>query len=444
MKSYLNRIPRNLLKTIRQIGKIADRKGVKGYLVGGVVRDIILGCDNLDLDIAVEGNALELGSTAAKEIKARLVKYEQFKTASLYPPSPPWPVGQDRQNFYLGATADVRPYLDRAVGLHPPSHGRIDLATARRESYAHPGALPSVSKGVLKDDLFRRDFTINAMALCINENQLGQLIDPFNGLQDLKKGLIRVLHAQSFMDDPTRILRAVRFEQRFGFTIEKKTLGLLKEALRKNVPQNVKPPRYFAEFKKILKEEEPARYIKRLDKLGVLKFIDSHLKVDYNILRDLPRWGVGAEHWLMYFMAIVQSLPAGVVEKFLEKFHFKREDRQAVLVSLKVKEIILRLSLPKLLPSEVYKILKPLPQVAVFYLYLYSSNKKVSFYIKRFLTKYQNARLAIDGNDLKRLGFNPGQEIGNALEHILYEKMDGKVSSKQEELELAGQLLEVI
>lgn len=348
---------------------------------------------------------------AARETKARLVKYEQFKTASLH-----------------------------------LSSGRIDLATARRESYAHSGALPVVQEGSLKDDLLRRDFTINAMAIGINKNYFGELIDPFKGWEDLKKRYIRVLHERSFQDDPTRILRAVRFEQRFGFRMEKKTLRLLKEALRKNSPKNVKPPRYFAEFKKILKEKEPLKGIERLDKLGAFKFIDSHLKVDYNILKRLKdhfHTGCGGgEQWLLYFMALVKSLPAGVVEKLLERFHIKKEDRQAVLAGLKIKELSDKLSGKGLLPSDVYKILKPWPRPTVIYLEILSQ-EKISSYIKRFL-KDQNVRLAINGDDLKQLGFTSGEEMGNALEHILYEKLDGKVSTKQQELALARQFLEVI
>lgn len=199
MKNYLLNVDKRLLRIIRTIGKEADRKQLPAYAVGGIVRDMIIGKKNFDLDINVEGDAIGLARILARKWKAPLTVYKDFQTASLQLPT------------------DVR----------------VDLARTRQERYAHPGALPAVRFGNLKSDLYRRDFTVNAMAIAINAGRFGQLIDEFGGLKDLLKKKIRILHDRSFIDDPTRILRAVRFEQRYHFQIERRTLTLIKLALNK-------------------------------------------------------------------------------------------------------------------------------------------------------------------------------------------------------------------
>ncbi len=441
MQNYLAGLDKDILKMIRQIGRMADSQGLKAYIVGGIVRDIILHRKNFDLDIVIEGNCLEFASTVAKGVGARLTRYEQFKTAS----------------------------------LQLSSDARIDLATARSEFYAHSGALPRVKEGSLKDDLFRRDFTINALAICVNRNKFGQLIDQCNGLEDLRQGRVRILHDQSFVDDPTRILRSVRFEQRFGFETEENTLSLLKQALKNNLTKNVKPPRYFAEFKKILAEPEPLKCVKRLDQLGGLKFIAPGLKIEYNALRHLERQlgkkdlGLpsGVEKWLLYFMAVVQNVSPHVLGKILVQFHLRKEEREAALVICRGTELKKKISSPKLSRSQVCRILRPLPLSAVLYLWfdalrllttglerrttLSERSESKGYHerrggwmfshLKHFLNKDRDIRLAIDGNDLKRFGLESGPEIGRILDQVLDEKIDGKVSSKKEELNLAKELI---
>ena len=217
---------------------MADGTGMRAYLVGGPVRDLALKAPSIDLDITVEGQGMRLaGLFAAKHTGAKIVRYPAFKTATVF----------------------LR-------------EGRVvDFATARKETYARPGALPSVIASVLRDDLFRRDFTINAMAVALNAAAWGKIKDPFNGRADLRSKKIRVLHDKSFMDDPTRVLRAARFAGRLRFTVAPGTLKLIKEAVRAGAVEALKVQRYSKESDKILKEDDPAPALEYLNAWGIIK-----------------------------------------------------------------------------------------------------------------------------------------------------------------------------
>ncbi|MDO8674532.1 MAG: hypothetical protein Q7K71_00235 [Candidatus Omnitrophota bacterium] len=231
----LSRLDKKSLALVRQIGVLADESGMRAYLVGGPVRDLALKAPSIDLDITVEGQGMRLaGLFAAKHAGSKIVRYPAFKTATVFLPN------------------------GRAV----------DFATARKETYARPGALPSVTASVLRDDLFRRDFTINAMAVVLNAAAWGKIRDPFNGRADLRSKKIRVLHDKSFMDDPTRVLRAARFAGRLRFTVVPGTLKLLKEAVRAGAVDALKVQRYSKELDKILKEDDPAPALEYLKAWG--------------------------------------------------------------------------------------------------------------------------------------------------------------------------------
>ena len=229
---YLEPKAADLVKTI---GKLAHEQGMRAYLVGGPVRDLLLKISNVDLDIAVEGDGMRLAQRFAEGHPGWTVtRYPAFKTAT----------------------------VRRTDG------SLVDFATARKERYARGGAFPEVTAAGLKEDLFRRDFTINAMALSLDPAQWGKLIDPHGGLEDLKRKRLRVLHEQSFVDDPTRILRAARFKARLRFKMEAETLKLLKGAVRMKVLETIKPQRYLKDFNKILKEpcaQEAVRCLKAWD-----------------------------------------------------------------------------------------------------------------------------------------------------------------------------------
>jgi len=262
LKNLLCRLDPKSLELVRSIGLLAQTQGVEAYLVGGPVRDLMLGVANTDLDITVEapykpsadkgphaghsqepgtgkiGNAMRLADRfAAGHRGAAVTRYPAFKTAT------------------------VR-LADGTL---------VDFATARSETYVRGGAFPAVQPSSIKDDLFRRDFTINAMAIAINPKTGGKVIDPFKGTADLKSKRIRILHEKSFLDDPTRILRAARFKARLGFKIEAKTLKLLKSAIKIKVLETIKPQRYLKDFNKVLKEPKSGEAIKSLKSWNAYK-----------------------------------------------------------------------------------------------------------------------------------------------------------------------------
>ena len=391
---------------------------MSAYVVGGVVRDILLKKKNCDLDVSIEGNAIALAKTLAKRTKAQLTVHKQFKTASLQ-------------------------WLDGTC---------VDLATVRKERYSRSGALPIVQIGTLRNDLFRRDFTINAMALMINANGFGQLVDEFGGLKDLRSKKIRVLHDNSFIDDPTRILRAIRFEQRLNFQIERKTLSQIKLVLSKNIVKNVKPPRYFAEFRKILCEANPVKPLKRLDRLKGFHFLDTKLQIRFqelnsthDCIQKLRKKSIYKEYdswWLIYFMVLLSKLTNRVVENILEKFHFSKIEQKSIQQSREASDIIKRLSVKSLLASQVYRILELLTEDSIVYLRVRTLNVLVCRRIDQYLSRDIHIKLQINGEDLKKNGIVSGLKIGQALKCALYSKIDRQVSTKRDELKKALQSLE--
>jgi len=213
-------MPGGAMLLVREVGDKAGDLGYRAYIVGGTVRDIILGKKHADVDMAVEGDAIKLGKAVAKDSDAAITVYKSFGTCTL---------------VFKGSL-------------------KIDLATARRETYKRPGAMPAIKPGTLKDDLKRRDFTINAIAASVMAKDFGNIYDLFNGTGDLRSGLIRIMHPKSFVDDPTRILRARRFAARFGFKIEPKTDILMKRALINRALDTVSPARIQKELVLISKE----------------------------------------------------------------------------------------------------------------------------------------------------------------------------------------------
>ena len=238
MKNLLSQLNPKAFVLVGSIGILAQDQGVMAYLVGGPVRDLMLKCPNVDLDITVEGSAIGLADTMA----------------SLYP----------------GAKVTCYPAF-RTATVQLPDGTLVDFATARKESYVRGGAFPAVKPSDIKDDLFRRDFTVNAMAIAINPKVWGKLVDPFGGRADLSKKRIRILHDKGFIDDPTRILRAARFMARLGFKMEAKTSKLLKSAIEIKVLDTIKPQRYLKDFNKIVKEPKSKVAIKLLESWNAYK-----------------------------------------------------------------------------------------------------------------------------------------------------------------------------
>ena len=411
-RNYLLQLPQKELKLIRFIGKEARKRGWSAYLVGGVVRDLLLKEPNLDLDIVVEGDAINLGRSLANQLKVRFVTYQQFGTATLY---------GDKGN-------------------------RMDLSTARFEHYPYPGALPVVKGGTIKDDLFRRDFTVNAMAMALDENHFGRLVDYYGGEKDLRNRKIRILHKKSFWDDPTRILRAVRFEQRLGFRLEPQTLKLLKEALKRGLPGYVTSPRYFAEFKKILRERSVIKPLRRLEQLGGMASFHLKSKIDFpkiafmeKKLNALPP-GVSVEKWVVHFLAITESWEERQRQEFRHQFQLDNQAKRALQEGQDKENVVGSLLKPGVASSDIYKVLQPYGAEVIVYIWSTTRNRRIALCIERFWDKLQKIKLRINGDDLKKLGITSGVEIGRVLQELLYFKLDRSLPTKNDELKVARNL----
>jgi len=421
MREYLKKLPEEIQDLIHLASDIAFQNNMPAYLVGGCVRDLILGVKNLDLDIVVEGDGIEFGEDLASTLKAKLIRHRRFGTA----------------------TVIIKPSL------------KIDIATARKETYPYPASLPLVSRGTLRDDLARRDFTVNAMAISITEKDFGKLIDFFSGNSDLRHKKIRVLHNLSFIDDPTRMLRAIRFEKRYNFEIESKTLHYLKEAVRLKMLEKVEPQRLRDELILVLKEEQPLKQIKRIQKLIGFGFVNPHLRIlknTYKLLNAI-RNQIGwfekiyarrrqLDTWLIYFMGLIYSLNINEVKAVCKKFVFRKGEEKRILNCRKVSSRVMRqLSRDKIKPSKIFDLLEPLSYELILLLKAKSKNVYVQKHIEDFFEIYNGMRIQTCGDDLHRLGIRPGPQYQKIFLRVLKAKLNGLVETKEEELALINKMI---
>jgi tRNA nucleotidyltransferase (CCA-adding enzyme) len=412
-------LPQQLLELVQDISGQAAKRGQRVYLVGGVVRDLLLGVPSLrsglrsgprfDLDLVVEGDAVKLAQQVAETSQAKLLAHHRFGTAKLR-----------YENFSL------------------------DLATARKETYAKPGALPAVTPGTLKDDLIRRDFSINAMAMSLASNDYGELVDPHQGKNDLEHRLIRILHPGSFSDDATRILRAVRYEQRLGFELETQTAQLLKQ----DIPMldTISGDRIRHELELIFKEKQPELVIKRLAGLGVLPRINPFLKGDGWVAEKFDkarRLKKPNQLPSLYFCLVIYSFSERDIEQFLARLNISAKLSRAMRDTLRLKTTLPLMDRSPLKPSEIYYVLREYEPVAIQANAIASDEKEgtpsliVHRYLQLFLTKLRYVRTSLDGEELKRLGISAGPEMGKVLQILHKAKLDGEVSTRTDEKKLA-------
>jgi len=404
------------LSLFRKIAREADKRGVAVYLVGGAVRDLLLRKKNLDLDFVLEAEAIEFAKTFSSNKSADLITHPDFKTATLILKS-----GQ-----------------------------RIDFSSARKEIYRKKGALPTVSRGSLQDDLFRRDFTINAMAMRIVKSDFGELIDPFGGLIDLKKYKIRILHNKSFFDDPTRILRAIRYEQRLGFNLERHTLSLLNVAINSNVLNEISNDRYINELRKIFNETQAEHIIRRLKRLKVLARVNQKLKINYSAFNAIQsnlnrnkslRNNIGSAEWFLFFMGMLEGNNQDLIKDIVGRFNFGKENRVSLLHLNETKITLKKLSSVSSKPSETFCLLENSTEQMFWYIWLRSSNKTVHKNMNQFLAD-REVKLSLNGEDIKRMGIKSGHQIGEIMDFVFKQKIDRRLNSREEELEMAKFFIE--
>ena len=433
-KKMKDQLPPKLFKLIKDIGRQGDKMGMNVFVVGGFIRDIILDKKNFDLDVVIEGDAIKFGRILADKIDAALVVHRKFGTCTLVKDWPKW----------LGPS------------LHPDNKFKIDVATARKEVYERPAALPTVEFSSLRDDLYRRDFTINAMAVNVNKDNFGLFVDFFGGIKDLEKGIIRILHDMSFIDDPTRIFRAVRFEQRFGFRIESHTEYLITHAVKKEMFKRTENQRIRDELILMLKEENPEKAVFRMKELHELRFIHPNLVLKRGIrkvfkdLRKNIEWyssnAVGKrqlDKWLINLMVVLEKLSSGEIEEVLVKFVFTRSaSLRLKSYNSKANGIIRKLSFSgKMAPSQVYETLELLSHELILYAMSRTSSVKAKNRIKKFFKEYNGTKLRIKGEDVIKAGVKPGPKFRKLLRLILCQRIDGKLKTKKDELEYLKELL---
>ena len=396
-------LPTELVNFMRTAGEVAQSQGQSLYLVGGVVRDLFLGRNNLDLDLVVEGDAINLAHQLISITQGKIVTHPRFGTAKLQ-----W------------------------------NEWSVDLATARSETYAKPGALPAVKPGSTTDDLFRRDFTINAMAIELNPDRYGELLDLYGGGNDLEHKLVRVLHEKSFVDDATRIWRALRYEQRLSFQLEPATLELLKRDIC--WLDSISGDRVRHELELILKEEYPEKILRRADELGVLVWLHPSLEGNgwladkFEQARqlsspDLPPAG-------LYLALLVYPLTTEESERLISYLRLPKLVAQTLRDTINIKTRLGSLANPELTPSNIYSLLYGYSSPAIVANSLAADSPVARQHIDLFLSKLRYIKPALSGGDLKRMGVAPGPRIKEILNKLHEAKLDGKVSSKKDEEEL--------
>ena len=416
MKVKMKDLDPRLLKKTKTLASWADKKGMPLYLVGGMVRDLILKKRNLDLDLIVVGDAISLARQMAPKLKARILTHSRFNTATL--------ICDD--------------------GL------KVDLAMARAEEYSSCGALPTVRPASIHDDLFRRDFTINAMAIDLNKKSFGHLIDVYNGMQDLRAGKIRVLHEGSFWDDPTRIIRAVRFEQRFNFFLERKTRRALKHAIEQGAMKCITPQRFFNEFYNLLKEPMPVKDIRRMSHLKAWDPFLRGFKPDLRLLAVIQK---GLAHLkgrqgyedmdepLIYLMGLAATMPARCFRKVTASFGLTKEQRDCLQALKRMRWIVIKLNQRKVSPSQAHGILGSLPLTAIVFMRVCFSSKLLLRRIDFYMRESRFMELAINGNVLQKMGLASDKSMGEVLSDLLRLKIDGHVSGSQQEMRMAETLV---
>lgn len=410
-------LPARIQTVLERVGEVADGVQAQAYVVGGFVRDLLLGVRNLDLDLLVEPDGAALAQAVAEALDGELFKVESaFRTAKVR----------------------LRDGLE------------IDFATARTESYARPGALPEVEPSSISDDLRRRDFTINAMAISLLPQRFGELLDPFGGRRDLDRRRLRVLHAVSFIDDPTRIFRAVRFEDRFHVQMDRHTEEKARHAIQAGALETITPERLRRQLEELLMRPRPVGGLLRLQELGVFAQLAPGLELDVPLLQSIP----GAADWwvhltdeplgfgVVYLAGILLPLgPEAAVEVAETRLRVNGPDLKAFEAAVKRAGEAARLLDLEAKPAALTALLRPLPPEALVLIAASgaacSQGDRVRAVLERFLGQWRHVKLEIGGADLRAEGFIPGPAFGQALDAALDARLNGELKGREAELEFA-------
>ena len=405
-------LPGYVYQLLRKIGETGDGMGWQTFVVGGFVRDLLIKRPDLDVDIMVAGDGIAFAYALAEREEGVVKRHRRFGTA----------------------------VVTLADGF------KVDVATARTEIYARPGALPSVEPGFVEEDLRRRDFSINAMAIQLNKALFGELVDPFDGRSDLLDGSVRVIHPFSFVDDPTRIFRAVRFEQRYGFSIESDTEELLNEAIAEGYLARISRQRLRNEILLILKEENPVPAIRRMADFGLVKYIHPRIRVSDDLaglfegVREILEWWNSvpvhgkADIVLINLIALLDQLDAAEVEDVSERLALRKKHTDALKASkTHLPDIFRRMDGMRIPPSEIYGMLKGLSLEVLLFAMARSPGTRDN--ISSYLIRLRKIRPLVNGNDLRGLGYPAGPLYTEILDRTFAAQLDGSIADKSQAIQ---------
>ena len=418
-KLMQERFPERVHDLLMEFGRIGDELGYSVYAVGGFVRDLLMRVENFDVDIVVEGDGIRLAEEFEKKFPCRIRTHKKFGTAIILFPD----------------------------GL------KVDVATARLEVYDSPAALPTVERGSTKMDLYRRDFTINTLAIQLNPKAFGELIDSFGGVRDIKEKVVRVLHNLSFVEDPTRVFRAIRFEQRLGFQIGKHTQNLMRNAVKMGFMDRLSGGRILSELILILQEGNPIPALKRMRDFNLFHFLHPHLKCDEEVenlfeqIHHVVSWfdllflDERYERWFIYFYGLIDFLKEGEIHEICQRLAMNDKIRGKVVEGKRqADQSLLQLFSwinsefqPK--RSEIYAALAPLPTEAKLFMMAKTTQMTTRRYISLYFTQLKDTKPLLKGRDLVQMGIKPGPSIRKRLADLLKARLDEQVITRQDEME---------
>jgi len=410
LSSWLKeRFPLEIYNLLKHSGEVAEALGFNTYLVGGSVRDLLRGERNLDIDIVIEGDGISFAKALGEELTAKIRTHQKFGTAQVI-----------------------------------AGNIKLDVATARTEYYESPAALPKVLTSSIKKDLYRRDFTINTLAIKLNPKDFGLLIDFFGGQRDLRDKTIRVLQNLSFIEDPTRAFRAIRFSERFGFKISKHTENLIKSTIKLNLFERLSGPRLYEELLLLFNETEPLNTVKRMSDIGLLKVIHPNLIFNreleamlksmnetlswFNLLFLEEKTGKG----ILYVMALLSGLKAEGLKAVIERLSPPPRVRDLIVKGIAHAKEVLR-TLPVDDPVEVYNLLNKLKLETILLSMAMSRDRQKKRAISQYLTEWRKVKPILKGDDLEKMGVHPGPVYSKIFRELLKEKLRGHLESREDE-----------
>ena len=386
------------LRTLRLAANASAKHGVSPFLVGGTVRDLLLNKSPADIDLSAGGGSSEFATALAEELDGAIIARSQFGTSKLK-------VGD-------------------AV---------IDMAMSRQESYAYPGALPTVAPGTIEEDLARRDFTINAMAVSLAADSWGRLLDPHGGQDDLAAGVVRVLHSRSFVDDATRILRAVRYAQRLGFRIEAETEALLRRDLA-NL-DFIGGDRVRHELERIFSEKRAVTMLRHAQELGVLDAIYPSLGLSDAAFKALGRDPIAPEsdRAPVLLSALAWQVPASQRPGLTARLNLSAKWARVVRDTGSIRDVSDVLADPALKPSRLYSLLRGSDVSAVRGCALSTDEPPAARQLVLYDRELRDMKPSLTGDDLIGLGVPEGPLVGTILDELLTSKLDGEPSTAEDE-----------